>query len=134
MRVRARKVQAADFPLNIRWYMGDNQTFVTHPNEYDVHAMALFDGLLFLQIVDDIRFPAWVPFVLFEVLDGTMPKDWKCNTFPQNGANGLVMLVGPEFVVRDEQSYQGMVELNADQVDRFWKRIDSLSQADDLEC
>ena len=133
MRVRARNVQAGDCSPRIRAFIGENQRFLTPPNEYEVHAMSLFDGFLFLQIVNDIRFPAWLPFVLFEEIDGTIPSDWKCTFFPRNSERGLLMLLGPDFIVRDEKSYQEMVELDAEQVDRFWKRIDLLSQRDDSE-
>jgi hypothetical protein len=130
MRVRARKIQANETPPSMQAFLGDNQTFVTERNEYDVYAMSWFDGVIFLQIVNDVRLPAWVPFILFEVIDGTMPNDWKCNLFPQNAASGLGMLIGPAFIVRDEQSYQEMVELNSEQVSRFWKRYEASQQAE----
>jgi hypothetical protein len=106
--------------------MGQNQTFVTAGREYDVHAISLFDGILHLQIVDDLRYPAWYPSLIFDVTDGLLPADWKCKLFSQSSGNGLVMLLGPDFVIRDEESYASMVELDADQVDRFWKRIQKM--------
>ncbi len=84
----ARIIQAGDFSTTIRAFMGSNQTFVGPPNEYEVHAMSLFDGVLFFQVVNDIRFPAWVPSIVFEIVDGTMPNDWKCNLFSKNGEKG----------------------------------------------
>jgi hypothetical protein len=131
MRVRARKIQANELSPRIQGYIGQNQQFLTHANEYEVHAMSFFDGLLFLQIIDDTRFPAWVPSSLFEQADTSIPSDWKCTMFPRSTEKGILMLLGPDFIVRDEKSYQEMVELDADQVDRFWKRIDSLSEQDD---
>ncbi len=40
------------------------------------------------------------------------------------------MVIGPEFVARDQAAYRAMVELEADQVGRFWKRVDLLSEED----
>ena len=39
------------------------------------------------------------------------------------------MIIGPDFIAKDKESYIAMVELQADQVDRFWKRIDALEKA-----
>ncbi len=36
------------------------------------------------------------------------------------------LLLGPDFVAKDQAAHASMAELEADQVDRFWKRIESL--------
>lgn len=41
----------------------------------------------------------------------------------------MCFLLGPEFIVRDAESRDAMVELEADQVDLFWKRIDAIEKA-----
>jgi hypothetical protein len=72
--------------------------------------------------VDDLGYPSWRHNWLFDVVDTTVPKDWICNVLHEEP----VLLLGPEFVARDEASYGAMIELEADQVDRFWKRPDAL--------
>jgi hypothetical protein len=131
MKVRAVAVQTTDIPANIEPFT--RQRFITVGKEYVVHAVSVLnDGIPFVQFVDDIGYPAWQPYLLFNVVDTFLPSDWRCNCVrTSEGASAL--LLGPEFVVRDEQSYQGMVELYAEQVDRFWKRINSLSQQGETE-
>ena len=119
MRVIGRSVEISECPPNIRAYVG--QSFVTVGKEYEVHALAIFDGIVMMQIVDDVGMPSWRPGWLFETLDGAMASDWICNA-PNDGP--ISLLVGPPFVVQDEASYTQMVELETDQVARFWKRID----------
>jgi hypothetical protein len=131
MRVRPVTIQAVDIPPNIEPFT--RQRFITVGKEYAVHAVAvLTNGVAFLQFVDDLGYPAWQPYILFEVVDMSLPADWRCNCLKTRDG-GNAMFLGPDFVVRDEQSYQAMVELDADQVDRFWKRIDSLRQEEELQ-
>ncbi len=42
---------------------------------------------------------------------------------------GTTVLLGPAFIAKDVESYGAMAELEADQVDRFWKYIDALEEA-----
>ncbi len=132
MRVRAIKIDMEQISQEIRVLLGVNQTFVTPSNEYDVHAISVVDGMVEFQIVDDHGYIDWVPYVLFEVLDGTMTDDWVYNQFSQ--LNEIdTMLIGPIFIVQDKESFVDMVERNPDQVQRFWERIDSLSKRDDSD-
>lgn len=80
--------------------------------------------MTFFQIVDDFNYPSWEPAWLFQVVEHEVQTDWKCNVFSSGN-----LVIGPEFIARDEQAYTDMVELAAEQVDRFWSRIDSLKAA-----
>ena len=127
MKVRATGIPRDALPHDVRRYMGEGQTFTKPGKEYEVHSISVFDGVGFLQIVDDVHSPAWYPARLFEVTDGTIPDDWTCNLFPYKGLGELSIVLGPEFVASDEASYEAMVQLDPAQVDRFWKRIDARS-------
>jgi len=74
------------------------------------------------QIVCDINDSQWIPSWFFEVVDPAIPPDWICNAF--HGEPALVL--GPDFVARDLAAYASMVELESDQVDRFWRRVKDL--------
>ena len=94
---------------------------LTNDRQYVVHALTTFDAIVHIQIVDDWGFPSWYPAVLFEIVDHSLPCDWICNVLDV----GRVVL-GPRFVAESRQAYEDMVELDADRVDLFWKRIDRL--------
>lgn len=126
MKVRARAVDLTRVPANIAQVAKPGQTFITTEACYEVFAVASFDGLCMLQIVDDLSYPAWLPAWLFEVIDPTPPHDWICNLFQDEPA----LLLGPEFIAKDQAAYTSMVELEADQVDRFWGRLESLRAAE----
>ena len=128
MKVRAIRSSSEDCPDHVRPFL-PAKIPVTLGKEYDVHALATTffghsfpGGVTLLQIVDDFRYPSWKPAWLFEVIDTTVPSDWICNLLD----DGIVIL-GPSFIAQDEASYASMVELEADQVERFWKRIERLS-------
>jgi hypothetical protein len=132
MRVRALKIEMDKLSPRIRSLLGEDQIFLTPSNEYDVHAISVVDGMVDFQIVDDHGYIYWVPYILFEVLDGTLMHDWVYNQFSQ--LKGIdTMLIGPKFMVQDKESFVDMVERNPDQVQRFWERIDSLSRRDDSD-
>lgn len=130
MKVRAIRRQRSECPDEARRFIPGDGAFVTIGEEYPVYALSVFDGVVALQIVDDLRCPAWYPFVLFELLDHELPRDWQCALFPHDDLRGCAMVIGPEFVARDQAAYRAMVELEADQVGRFWKRVDLLSEED----
>ena len=123
MKVHARTLVPSEIPARVEPYT--RQTFTTVGKEYEVHAVAVSDGIPFLQFVDDQGYPAWIPSLVFDLADTAIPTDWICNPISTNDGGSLVLL-GPDFIAKDEDSYAAMVELHADQVDRFWKRVDSL--------
>ncbi len=86
-----------------------------------------------MQIVDDLRYPAWYPVFLFEVIDDSLASDWLCRLYPPNNRTELAIVIGPEFLVRDPDGFRAMLELEAAPVDQFWKRIDALSNKDEHE-
>ncbi|MBR9803381.1 hypothetical protein GYB59_17580 [bacterium] len=144
MRIRATKRHRSEIAEPFRPFIPDPAN-VTIGKDYEVHGIVFYNwgeylqpqqfvqmpGIADLQIVDDLGYPAWYPCCLFEIVDGAFPSDWQSNLFSHNDIQGPMVVIGPEFLVRSEEAYQAMVELDADQVDRFWKRLDSVSTADE---
>ena len=122
MRVQASVVDYSECPEQVKPYVKPDQVFVTIGKQYEIHGIALFGCVLMLNIVDDLGYPNWNPSWLFDVVELTLPHDWECNLFKGD----LGMVLGPEFVARDEGAYSRMVELDAEQVERFWKRLDEV--------
>jgi len=123
MRVRAKADEGVGIPAKIEPYT--RQRFITADKEYDVHAIQVYeDGVPFFQFVDDLGYPAWLPHLLFDVIDTSIPDDWHCNAL--RGDRGILLAIGPYFVVKHETAICDMIELEAGQVDRFWKRLDAL--------
>jgi hypothetical protein len=100
---------------------------LTIGKEYDVYALALFEESLTLQIIDDLNYPFWFPASLFEIVDRTVPNDWIC--LLQN--RSLRMVMGPEFIAKDEESYNSMVEIDLDAVKQFGNYVKGLKETDD---
>jgi hypothetical protein len=119
MMAMSRSVDTSAIPENIKIYLG--QSFVTPDREYEVHAVVVYNGVVLFQVVDDLGDPNWRPAMLFDVVDASVPDDWICTSFREQPT----LLLGPEFVAKDIDAYERMVELEASQVDCFWKRIDS---------
>lgn len=124
MRVRVREVDHSTAPSQVQPYLG--QTLTTVGADYEVHAMSVFEGVVLLQVIDDVGYPGWKPAWLFDVLDSAMPSDWICSTFHDEPS----LVVGPSFVAAGLEGYQAMVELEPKQVDLFWRRVDQQRERD----
>jgi hypothetical protein len=49
-----------------------------------------------------------------------MPGDWVANLVDEG-----LLVIGPQFLAGDLQSYVDMVERNPEQIARFWRRLDA---------
>ena len=119
MKVCALRASSNGCPDEVRRFLAASVP-VTVGTEYAVHAATSFDGVTLFQIVDDLRYPSWQPAWLFEVVDKSLPSDWLCNVL-EDGS----IVVGPDFVAVNDESYASMVELECSQVDKFWARIEA---------
>ncbi len=103
-----------------------SSTHITIGKEYEVYALSVFEGVVFLQIITDVNISGWKPSWFFEISEATTPNDWVC-CLP--GGN-LQMVLGPAFVAADESSYNRMVELDSESVAAFWQRVDAKAQTE----
>jgi hypothetical protein len=127
MRVRFRNPKREDVPREEAVYISPSQIFLTAGRDYEVHAVSVYDRLVFVLVVDDKETPIFLPRTIFDVSDPGVPGDWICNVFPE----GPVQLVlGPPFIAKDLDSYNAMIDQRMEQVTQFWKRVESLSQGE----
>src|SRR5262245_57154712 len=123
MRVRARVATREQCPPEIGMHL-QVPSLISEGKEYDVHAMSVFQGKLFLQIIydEESHFPTWAPGWIFDVVDSSLPSDWICTLL----TGAVQMVVGPFFLAKDEESYGEMIELHPGQVKNFWDRIEAI--------
>ena len=130
MRVRFRD-PSPDSYSGYGFHISPSQLRLSAGKEYDVHAVSVYDGIVFVQIVDDHDHPDFQARVLFDVVDPSIPGDWICNVFP-TGPVQLVM--GPPFVAKDLASYCAMADQDWDVVQLLWRRIDAQKAAEAERC
>jgi hypothetical protein len=126
MRVRYRTLDLRSHSEKERSYVAPPQLFLTVSRDYEVHVVSVFDGVVFVLIVDDLSSPVFQPACLFEVVDSGVPSDWVCRVF-SGGPVALVM--GPEFIAGSVESYNAMVDQERAQVEAFWERAERLASA-----
>ena len=124
MRAQARQVDLTGCPPGVARFATPGQVFVTIGQQYEVFALAVYEGCPLFQIVDDLRYPAWLPSWLFDVVDPALPLDWIGGVFRDEPS----FVAGPDFVAKDQSAYGRMVELEAYEVDLFWKRVEASSE------
>jgi hypothetical protein len=120
MLIRARHVERDKFPPEVAEVAPVGQVHVTPGRTYEVQALTVFESLVWIQIEDDLGYPAWIPARYFEVLDPQVPDDWICNVM--EGSQPIVL--GPAFLAQSEETYRQMLELEPKQVEAFRDRID----------
>jgi hypothetical protein len=108
-------------------FVSPQQTLLSPHKDYVVHAVSVFDKVVFVQIVDDKDTPVFLPRALFEMVEADLPDDWICSLFPEGPVQ---LLLGPPFVARDLDAYNAMLDQEAAQVQRFWQRIAVVSARD----
>jgi len=102
----------------------ESQTHLSLGMEYEVFALSVFQGVVFLQVVVDANHITWLPAWFFEVCEATVPGDWICSL----PGESLQMVLGPEFIAADEACYNQMVELDSKSVAAFWRRLEANAQ------
>jgi hypothetical protein len=90
---------------------------------YDVYAMTLFKKGITVLVFDDARQPGWYPIELFEVVDGTLPGDWKFSRRSE-GEYGNEAVFGYPELVDDENHLESLVELNRDALEVFFAQVE----------
>ncbi len=119
MRMRARAVNWNDCPAAIATTLPREQAFLTVGNEYEAHAISVTNGIAYAHVVNDSGWPSWRPLWFFDVVDPAIPGDWIARI--DHGSVQLVL--GPDFVARDEEALASISTLDSDQVARFWARV-----------
>jgi hypothetical protein len=131
MRVRFRNPSRESCPANEARYVVPTQIFLTPDEEYEAHAVSVYDGIVFVLIVDDLDTPSFEPRTLFDVVDPCIPDDWICNSFP---TGPVQLIMGPPFVAKDLASNNAMADQDWGVVQLFWRRIDVQKTAEAQRC
>jgi hypothetical protein len=86
---------------------------------YEVHAVVIYEGTLFYQIVDDLGTMTFVPSRIFQITTHELPNDWFLNTFNEEPS----FIMGPRFIAESVDAYEAMVDWEPQQMCRFWERL-----------
>ena len=122
MRVVAKRNNWRDCPALARSfsYPADGRfRWLAIGESYDVQAIASVNGIVEFQIISS-QWPYFAPAALFEIIENGFPDDWVCKVFNDDR---LQMVLGPEFMAKDIESFSATVEMNPPQSDLFWERV-----------
>jgi hypothetical protein len=122
MKVQFRKPDLTTLLPDEAAFVSPAQMFLSPGRDYVVYAISVFDKVAFVQIVDDKDTPVFLPRALFEMVVADIPNDWICTIFP---AGPVQLVLGPTYVAKDIDSYNAMIDQEAAQVERFWRRVAS---------
>lgn len=97
-----------------------SQTFLTVGAEYEVHAVSVYKGVVFVLIFDDLSTPTFYPSYLFFSSDFEIPSGWIINFL---GVEGVSMVAGYDFMAKSLDSYNDIVDQRLDSVRMLVERI-----------
>lgn len=122
MRVRFHRPNLESCPRHEAKYTSMSQLFLSHGNEYEVHAVSVYDGVTFLLVIDDLDTPTFRARTAFSVVESAIPPDWVCSVFD---SGSIQLVLGPKFIAQDVASYNAMVDQEWAQVERLWARLEA---------
>lgn len=117
MLVKARIINWQTVPHNVEPFISPNQTCISSGKMYTVYAVSLYLGVVFVLVIDDLETPVFLPSWLFETVVTDIPHDWICHL---QVSDDVEMILGPEFLARDLDAYNSLVDQESDQLARFW--------------
>ena len=117
MKAIAIELQAQDLPPALRPFVPQKQPFLTLGRQYVIYAVSIYQSAPFVLIIDDSDLPVFKSASLFQLVTRGIPRDWICNI---NLGSGVDLVLGPEFLARDLDSYNRMIDQDAAQISRFW--------------
>jgi hypothetical protein len=106
-----------------------SQIFLTASKEYEVYALAVFDGDTIFLVVSDIDYPHWYISKFFETVDAQIPSNWICNF----SSDEPTIIIGPDFMASSLDSYRAMVELEPESVANFWQYVSERESEADIK-
>ncbi len=93
---------------------------LTPGREYEVFSISGWREENYYCVILDVNIPSWIPSTVFETVDKRLPEDWTRTELEGE----LKLLLGPEELVKDEASYNSLVNLETDAVTRFWQYVE----------
>ena len=117
MILKALDVDWKKIPSEVEPFISQKQTFITPGKEYTVCSLSLYNKVLFALVVDDLNTPVFLPAYIFKIVNTVVPGDWICNL---GLGGGVEMVIGPEFIAKNIDTYDSMVDQEADQVEKLW--------------
>ncbi len=125
MQVRGLSINWNKVPAEVEPFISSKQTFITPGEKYSVHALSIYNKVLFVLVIDDLNTPVFVPVWLFEIISTDIPDDWICNL---KASSEVEMILGPEFLARDIESYNSMVDQESEKLEQLWFWLKSKEQ------
>ena len=120
MIVRYCGVREALLSTEEKTFFSRKETAVSDGTLYRVHAISVYQNVLFVLIVDDDRQPCFVPCGLVETVDPSVDADWQCGVFCEHG---ISLVLGPRFLSESVEAYTRMVDRDPLAWDSFWARF-----------
>jgi hypothetical protein len=102
-------------------FRGETEETVFHVSigkEYEVFAMALWQSVIIVLVLDETKKPNWYSIELFSVADGRLPGDWMFNSLA-NDERGVEAIWGYEAMVSDPRHYEALIERDRNALDIF---------------
>lgn len=131
MRILCLSANGRDIPNNERYLGESDETKYDNIKLgaiYDVLALMLAGARLDCLIKDNYGMPAWVPFKLFEVINGDIPSDWIFSDAEKQGGYealynsfGIKYMIGYKRLVESYSHYLGLMERNGDDIQIFFE-------------
>lgn len=101
-------------------FNSESEMNLTLGREYEVFSISNWCEDNYYYMILDVDIPSWIPSTVFETVNDRLSEDWIRTELEGE----LKLLFGPEELVKDEASYNSLVNLEPDAVTRFWQYVE----------
>ncbi|MYW05610.1 hypothetical protein [Streptomyces sp. SID3343] len=96
---------------------------------YRIFGMASYGGDLLVLVRDSTQKPNWYPVQLFDVVDDSIPADWRFG-LRDGGERGLQAVWGYSTLVQDVNHYGGLIEREPEALETFYQEAGPYHEPD----
>lgn len=98
--------------------------------EYIVMGIVVYaDSNCAYYLIDTHNKPTWYPYLLFELIDNSLPSNWFLKLYHPNTEFEIVSLLGFEELCNDEEFYDKLIERDKEAERIYFKRKIELKKA-----
>lgn len=72
--------------------------------------MSRKDSSCLYYLVDENTKPFWIPYLLFEISDNSLPKNWYLDVFPKDSSGNILYLCGFDELCNNENYHDQLME------------------------
>lgn len=107
------------------WFYKEEHTYneLHIENTYRVMGTVIYKETNCLKyLIDDGYSPNWYPYLLFDIVDNTLPKNWYVKVHSKNSNYGIYIITGFDELVNNDEFHDLLINRDQETLNTYFKR------------